>query len=85
MNNYMKPIVASLKQWVKDYIHNNPSEDEAVDLLDYMRYQSGNDFRTAGTYNFTCRLMRNIIQSSTTFKRYYLDVDDSGTLRAIEV
>lgn len=51
----------------------------------YACYQSGNDSQTAGTYNFTCRLMRNIIQSSTTSKRYYLDVDDSGTLRAIEV
>ena len=40
MNNYMKPIVASLKQWMKEYIHNNPSEDEAVDLRDYMRAMS---------------------------------------------
>ena len=38
MNNYMKPIVASLKQWVKDYIHDNPSEDEAVDLLTSMGF-----------------------------------------------
>ena len=51
----------------------------------YARYVSGNASMTAGTYNFTYRLVRNIIQSSTTFKRYYLDVDDSGTLRAIEV
>ena len=51
----------------------------------YACYESGNDSQTAGTYNFTCRLMRNIIQNSTTFKRYYLDVDDSGTLTAIEV
>lgn len=46
----------------------------------YARYKSGNDFMTAGTYNFTLRLVRNIIQSSTTFKRYYLDVDDRGAL-----
>ena len=51
----------------------------------YARYESGNIHVTAGTYNFTCRLVHNIIQSSTTFKRYYLDVDDSGTLTAIEV
>ena len=51
----------------------------------YASYASGNVFQTAGTYNFTYKIMRNIIQSSTTFKRYYLDVDDSGTLRAIEV
>ena len=51
----------------------------------YACYESGNDSQTAGTYNFTCRLVRNIIQSSTTFKRYYLDVDDSGTLTATEV
>ena len=51
----------------------------------YAVYQSGNDFLTAGTYNFTLRLVRNIIQSSTTFKRYYLDVDESGALTATEV
>ena len=51
----------------------------------YARYEPGNDFQTAGTYNFTYKIMRNIIQSSTTFKRYYLDVDDSGTLTATEV
>ena len=51
----------------------------------YACYKSGNDFMTAGTYNFTLRLVRNIIQSSTTFKRYYLDVDDSGTMTATEV
>ena len=51
----------------------------------YACYESGNDSQTAGTYNFSSRLVRNIIQNSTTFKRYYLDVDDSGTLRAIEV
>ena len=51
----------------------------------YARYESGNIHMTAGTYNFTCRLVRNIIQSPTTFKRYYLDVDDSGTLTATEV
>ena len=44
----------------------------------YACYQSDNDFMTAGTYNFICRLVRNIIQSSTTFKRYYLDVNNSG-------
>ena len=46
----------------------------------YACYDSGNDHMTAGTYNFTLRLVRNIIQSSTTFKRYYLDVDESGAL-----
>ena len=51
----------------------------------YARYESGNIHMTAGTYNFTYRVVRNIIQSSTTSKRYYLDVDDSGTLTAIEV
>ena len=51
----------------------------------YACYESGNASMTAGTYNFTLRLVRNIIQSSTTFKRYYLDVDDSGTLTATEV
>ena len=44
----------------------------------YARYETGNDSQTAGTYNFTLRLVRNMVQSSTTFKRYYLDVDDSG-------
>ena len=33
MNNYMKPIVSSLKQWVAEYIKNYPSADEAVDML----------------------------------------------------
>lgn len=51
----------------------------------YASYEPGDIFQTAGTYNFTLRLVRNIIQSSTTFKRYYLDVDDSGTLTATEV
>ena len=51
----------------------------------YARYESGNIQMTAGTYNFTCRLVRNIIQNYTTFKRYYLDVDNSGTLTATEV
>ena len=46
----------------------------------YASYDSGNAFITAGTYNFTLRLVRNIIQSSTTFKRYYLDVDETGAL-----
>ena len=46
----------------------------------YACYEPGNDSMTAGTYNFTVRLVRNIIQSSTTFRRYYLDVDDSGAL-----
>ena len=46
----------------------------------YACYESGNDSQTAGTYNFTCMLVRNIIQSSTTFKRYYLDVDETGAL-----
>ena len=46
----------------------------------YAAYDSGNAFMTAGTYNFTLRLVRNIIQSSTTFKRYYLDVDETGAL-----
>lgn len=51
----------------------------------YAKYKSGNDYMSAGTYNFTLRLVRNIIQSSTTFKRYYLDVNDSGALIATEV
>ena len=51
----------------------------------YAKYEPGNDFMTAGTYNFTLRLVRNIIQSSTTFKRYYLDVDETGALTATEV
>ena len=46
----------------------------------YAAYDSGNAFMSAGTYNFTLRLVRNIIQSSTTFKRYYLDVDETGAL-----
>lgn len=44
----------------------------------YAMYEPNSDELTAGTYNFTLRLVRNIVQSSTTFKRYYLDVDDSG-------
>lgn len=51
----------------------------------YAQCTSGNDYQTAGTYNFTLKLVRNIIQSSTTYKRYYLDVDDSGALIAVEV
>lgn len=51
----------------------------------YAAYDSGNAFMSAGTYNFTLRLVRNIIQSSTTFKRYYLDVDETGALTATEV
>lgn len=51
----------------------------------YAMYEPGNAFVTAGTYNFTLRLVRNIIQSSTTFKRYYLDVDERGTMTVTEV
>ena len=51
----------------------------------YACYTPGNVQFTAGTYNFTYKTMVYVIQSSTTSKRYYLDVDDSGTLRAIEV
>ena len=51
----------------------------------YARCEPDSDVITAGTYNFTFRLACNMIQSSTTFKRYYLDVDDSGTLIATEV
>lgn len=46
----------------------------------YAKYASGNIQMTAGTYNFALRLVRNIIQSSTTFRRYYLDVDETGAL-----
>lgn len=51
----------------------------------YAKYISDNVAQTAGTYNFTYKTIDYVIQSSTTFKRYYLDVDDSGTLTAIEV
>ena len=51
----------------------------------YAMYSPSNDGQTAGTYNFTYKIIDYVIQSSTTSKRYYLDVDDSGTLRAIEV
>lgn len=51
----------------------------------YAGYEPGKVFLTAGTYNFTYKTIDYVIQSSTTSKRYYLDVDDSGTLRAIEV
>lgn len=51
----------------------------------YAKYRSDNASQTAGTYNFTYKTIDYVIQSSTTFKRYYLDVDDSGTLTAIEV
>lgn len=51
----------------------------------YACYRSDNDSMTAGTYNFTYKFMGNMIQSPTTFKRYYLDVDDSGALIATEV
>ena len=51
----------------------------------YAGYTSGNDVVTAGTYNFTYKLMRNIIQSSITLKKYYLDVDDSGALITTEI
>ena len=51
----------------------------------YACYSSDNYSMTAGTYNFTYKFMSNIIQSSTTFKRYYLDVDNSGALIVAEV
>ena len=51
----------------------------------YALYEPGNVQMTAGTYNFTYKTTHYVIQSSTTSKRYYLDVDESGTLRAIEV
>ena len=51
----------------------------------YACYETGNDSQTAGTYNFTYRAVRHMIQNSVTAKRYYLDVDDSGALIATEV
>ena len=51
----------------------------------YAIYTSDNNNMTAGIYNFTYKTMDYVIQSSTTLKRYYLDVDDSGTLTATEV
>lgn len=51
----------------------------------YAKCEPGNNNMTAGTYNFTYKFVRNTIQSSTTFRRYYLDVDDSGALIAVEV
>lgn len=61
------------------YIFNAPSAGL------YAGYEPGKVFQTAGTYNFTYKTMDYVIQSSTTSKRYYLDVDESGALRAIEV
>lgn len=51
----------------------------------YACYETGNNSQTAGTYNFTYRAGRHMIQSSATAKRYYLDVDDSGALIVAEV
>ena len=51
----------------------------------YARYEPGNDSMTAGTYNFTCKIIRFVVQDSNTMKRYYLDVDDTGTLTATEI
>ena len=51
----------------------------------YAMYEPDSDVSTAGTYNFTYRAVRHMIQSSTTYKRYYLDVDDSGALISTEV
>ena len=51
----------------------------------YAKYRSGNASQTAGTYNFTYKTIDYVIRSSTTLKRYYLDVDDNGALTVTEV
>ena len=50
----------------------------------YALYNGDTNPSTAGSYNFTYNIIAPIVTNPNTYKKYYITVDDSGTLEATE-
>lgn len=51
----------------------------------YARYNGATNDLTAGTYDFKFNVVEPIVTNPSTRKKYYITVDDTGTLKATEV
>ena len=51
----------------------------------YARYNGANNASTAGTYDFRFNVVAPMVTNPITRKKYYITVDDTGTLKATEV
>ena len=51
----------------------------------YACYNGANNDSTAGTYDFRFKVAEPIVTNPSTRKKYYITVDDTGTLKATEV
>ena len=51
----------------------------------YACYNSATNNLTAGSYNFTFNIIAPIVTNLNTYKKYYITVDDTGTLKATEI
>lgn len=51
----------------------------------YARYNGATNDATAGSYDFRFSVVEPIVINPTTRKKYYITVDDSGSLKAAEV
>ena len=51
----------------------------------YACYNGDDNYMTSGSYNFVFDIVAPIVTNPTTYKKYYITVDDTGTLKATEV
>ena len=51
----------------------------------YALYNGDTNPLTAGSYNFTFNIIAPIVTNPNTYKKYYITVDDTGTISATEV
>ena len=51
----------------------------------YAQYEGDTHPLTAGSYNFTFNIIAPIVTNLNTYKKYYITVDDTGTLKATEI
>lgn len=51
----------------------------------YARYNGATNESTAGAYDFRFNVVEPIVTNPSTRKKYYITVDDTGTLKATEV
>lgn len=51
----------------------------------YAMYNGATNPLTAGSYNFTFNIIAPIVTNLNTYKKYYITVDDTGTLKATEI
>ena len=51
----------------------------------YACYNGATNYSTAGTYDFRFNVVEPIVTNPSTRKKYYITVDDTGTLKATEV